>query len=63
MNILKIIAVEGEIYRLSKAIAELKKDESAIKHISYGFGCKKTATVKRLSMELTNALVELRKPQ
>ena len=55
-----IIEVEEEIerftYRLNQLKDKAEKDNSALK-----WGCKETAALKRASMDLSAALIELRK--
>lgn len=60
MNIEKIIQAEKEA-RLFLERAKLVRDKTAnYSHVF--FGSKETASLRRQSMELSNALVELRKP-
>jgi len=55
-----ILEVEDEIERFMDKLNILKKriesDKSALK-----WGCKETASLKRASMDLSQALIELRK--
>lgn len=60
MNLEKILAAEKEATRFlerAKAARERAKND----HFFF-FGCKESASLKRQSMELSNALVALRKP-
>lgn len=60
MDELKLKAVEIEIERLRKRIAELKKTPKSCD--SGWWGSKQTAAVRRASMDLTRALSNLRSP-
>lgn len=60
MNLEKIFAAEEEAKRfLAKAKAARERAQN---DEFFFFGCKESASLKRQSMELSNALVELRKP-
>ncbi len=60
MNLDKILSAEKE----AKLFLERSKKarEAAQNDKFFFFGCKESASLKRQSMELTNALVELRRP-
>jgi len=55
----KLKSVEVELKRFTKRVAELRKTPKTFGESWYG--CKQTAAVRRASMDLTNALAELRK--
>ena len=60
MNLQTILAVEKEAKSFLEK-AKIARDR-AEKDNYFFFGCRESASLKRQSMELTNALVALRKP-